>query len=70
MQLIDYQTIIKKGKFKKLKCLNKHFKKEYQLGIKKGKLTASHRYNFIPLLRSRPGGLKGAGRTGLTQAQK
>jgi hypothetical protein len=39
-------------------------------GIKKGKLTASHRYNFTPLLRSRPGGLKGAGRTGLTQMQK
>ncbi len=32
-------------------------------GIKKGRLTASHRYNFTPLLRSRPGGLKGAGRT-------
>ncbi len=50
--------------------LYKIFKKNARKGIKKGKLTASHRYNFTPLLRSRPGGLKGAGRTGLTQAQK
>ncbi len=35
----------------------------HRKGIKKGRLTASHRYNFTPLLRSRPGGLKGAGRT-------
>jgi hypothetical protein len=34
---------------------------------KMGKLAVSHRYNFTPLLRSRPGGLKGAGRTELTQ---
>ncbi len=36
---------------------------------KKGKLTASHRYNLTPLLHSCPGGLEGAGRTGLTRAQ-
>ena len=27
---------------------------------KKGKLTTSHRYNPIPLLRSRPGGFSGS----------
>lgn len=28
-------------------------------GTKKGKLTTSHRYNPVPLLRSRPGGVPG-----------
>jgi len=41
-----------------------------KMGIKKGKLTASHRYNFTPLLHSCPGGLKGAGRTELTRLRK
>ena len=29
------------------------------IGTKKGKLTTSHRYNPLPLLRSRPGGVHG-----------
>jgi hypothetical protein len=33
---------------------------ENKTKIKKGKLLLSHRYNLIPLLRSRPGGLRGS----------
>jgi len=52
-------------------CLSvKKSKKMPKKGIKKGKLTASHRYNFTPLLHSCPGGLKGAGRTELTRLRK
>ena len=28
------------------------------MDTKKGKLTTSHRYNLLPLLRSRPGGIQ------------
>ncbi|KXK41439.1 MAG: hypothetical protein UZ11_BCD004001981 [Bacteroidetes bacterium OLB11] len=34
----------------------------------KGKLLISHRYNFVPLLCSHPGGLEGAGRIRLADA--
>lgn len=36
--------------------------------MKKGKLPKSHRYDQIPLLRSHPGGLLGAGCLGLAYA--
>jgi len=35
----------------------KHF---YFLSLKEGKLLLSHRYNLLPLLRSRPGGFEGS----------
>ena len=35
-----------------------------------GKLSTSRRYNRLPLLRSNPGDSQGAGRIGLTRAQK
>jgi len=38
-------------------------------GTKNGKLLISHRYNRVPLLRSRPGGVAGAGRIRLAGAK-
>lgn len=38
------------------------------MGKKNGKLLISHRYNHVPLLRSHPGGLAGAGRIRLAAA--
>ena len=38
------------------------------LSNKKGKLSTSHRYNRLPLLRSHPGGFSGAGCVGLAVA--
>ncbi len=38
------------------------------IDIKNGKLTTSHRYDRLPLLRSHPGGFTGAGCVGLAAA--
>ncbi|MDQ1096313.1 hypothetical protein QE441_003389 [Chryseobacterium sp. SORGH_AS909] len=37
--------------------------------IKNGKLSTSHRYDQLPLLRSHPGGFSGAGCVGLAGAK-
>jgi len=37
--------------------------------IKNGKLSTSHRYDRLPLLRSHPGGFSGAGCVGLAGAK-
>jgi hypothetical protein len=40
----------------------------YNKAQKNGKRPTSHRYNQLPLLRSRPGGFSGAGCVGLAVA--
>ena len=59
-----------KSKVRYLWRFKKSFKKGFKEKRKKGKRPTSHRYNLIPLLRSRPGGFKGSWLCRTCPAQK